>query len=242
MDSAGKFYLAKGGFNLPVIRPIPGCSEMIRLILILFIALDSQSHAGLAWESKSIKLKAEPGQSSATVEFVFRNGGAGVVEIEKVSTSCGCTTATIDKKIIAPGEKGSIKGKFDFGPREGIHTKLFRVLTSDGKHETLHFTVDIPTLYQFPAKLFVWTVSDGKAKPGVCRLLNQSSKSIEIQSVKSSNPVFGATLKEVRPGFEYELTITPTEASRSSRSIITITAEPTPGNKPKVYKIYTVIR
>ena len=216
--------------------------HVVSPVLILFFLMTYQSHAGLVWESKSIKLKAEPGQSSAMVEFSFRNDDLKAVEIKTVKTSCGCTTSSVEKKIIAPGDKGSIKGEFNFGPREGVHTKLFRVLTSDGKHETLYFTVDIPILYQFPAKLFVWTVSDGKAKPRIFRLLNQTSKSVKIKSVESSSSVFGTTLREIRPGFEYELTIIPIEVSRSSRSIITITAEPTPGNKAKVYKVYTVIR
>jgi len=215
---------------------------MMRLAFILSLVLAYQAHAGLAWESKSIKLKAEPGQSSAMVEFVYRNDSAETVEIVKVKTSCGCTTASAGKKNVAPGEEGSIKGKFDFGPREGVHTKRFYIYTSEGKCDTLCLTVDIPTLYKFPGKLFVWTISDGKAKPRIFRLLNQSSKSIKIKSVENSNPVFGTVLKEVRPGFEYELTIAPTKLSHSARSVITITTEPTPGNKPKVYRVYTVIR
>lgn len=215
---------------------------MMRIIPILFLIFAYKSHAALVWESKTIELKAEPGQSSATVEFAFRNDAEEVVEIVKVSTSCGCTTAKIDKKRFAPGEAGSITGKFDFGPREGMQTKLFRVVTSNGKHEILKLTVDIPILYTFQGKMFVWTVSSDNDKPRICQLLNQSSKAIHIASVKSSSPAFEATLEETRTGFEYELTITPKDVSRPARSVITITTEPIPGNKPRVYRLYAVIR
>ena len=220
---------------------------MIRLTFIISLILTHPSYAGLVWESKTVELKAEPGQSSATVEFPFRNDGEEAVDVVKVSTSCGCTTASIDKRRYVPGEAGSIKGVFDFGPREGMQTKLFRVLTSDGKHETLYFKVDIPVLYTFPGKMFVWKASGSNTQSRVCRLLNQSSKSIKIesikvQSIKGASSAFDAALKEVKPGFEYELTIAPKDVSHPAHSIIILTTEPIPGNRPRVYRLYAIIR
>lgn len=49
------------------------------------------------------------------VDYTFRvkNSGGADLEILKVSTSCGCTTAEISKEKIAPGEEAELRVKFN---------------------------------------------------------------------------------------------------------------------------------
>ncbi len=212
---------------------------LVRLTLVPLVMVACQSHAGLDWESKSIRLKADPGQSSVTVEFACRNTGKDTVAIGKVKTSCGCTSATITKKTIAPEEQGTIRGNFVFGNREGLQRKRFEVVTNDGKRHTLYLSVDIPRTYQvFPRRLS-WNSPDDRAAKS-CRMVNVSTTPIKIASAKSSSPAFNAELKELRSGFEYEVLVTPTGTNNPIKAIITASTEPINGHKPRTYKIYAV--
>lgn len=51
------------------------------------------------------------------VEHVFevRNEGGGALEIKRVSTSCGCTKAKVDKERLEPGEKAELLVTYDSG-------------------------------------------------------------------------------------------------------------------------------
>ena len=45
--------------------------------------------------------------------FLVRNRGKSPLEIYHLSTSCGCTTASIDKKLIEPGQSATLTVTFD---------------------------------------------------------------------------------------------------------------------------------
>jgi hypothetical protein len=48
-------------------------------------------------------------------DIVIENDGGSPLIIEEVSTSCGCTTGTIEPGTISPGEKGVLHIEFDSG-------------------------------------------------------------------------------------------------------------------------------
>jgi hypothetical protein len=50
-----------------------------------------------------------------TYELIVSNQGNSPLEVESVSTSCGCTTATLEPMTIQPGEKGTLHIEFDSG-------------------------------------------------------------------------------------------------------------------------------
>ena len=47
------------------------------------------------------------------VEFKVRNAGGSPLEITRVSTSCGCTTAEIEDEVLLPGETTALHVTFD---------------------------------------------------------------------------------------------------------------------------------
>jgi len=51
--------------------------------------------------------------SNGETEFVFVNKGQKPIILNHVSASCGCTSPDWTKKPILPGEKGSVKVKYD---------------------------------------------------------------------------------------------------------------------------------
>ncbi len=50
-----------------------------------------------------------------TIEIAVRNLGKGDLVIEAVTTSCGCTTASITPEVIPPGATGTLSIRYDSG-------------------------------------------------------------------------------------------------------------------------------
>ncbi len=55
--------------------------------------------------------------------FLVKNLGEETLEIKKVATSCGCTTAEIAKEKINPGEEVNLLVVYDTGAMSGAHAK-----------------------------------------------------------------------------------------------------------------------
>ena len=70
-------------------------------------------------------------QSDGAVSTTFRvmNNGSEDVIIEEVLTSCSCTTAEIDKKILRPNEGGILKVVFDPNYHYEDDGRFFRTAT-----------------------------------------------------------------------------------------------------------------
>jgi hypothetical protein len=47
--------------------------------------------------------------------FTVKNEGESILKIDRIATSCGCTTAKIDKEEIKPEEKAQLQVVFDTG-------------------------------------------------------------------------------------------------------------------------------
>lgn len=56
--------------------------------------------------------------------FKIKNSGNDVLEIKRVATSCGCTTAKVDKEKINPGEEANVSVTYDTAAMgDGPHGK-----------------------------------------------------------------------------------------------------------------------
>lgn len=64
-------------------------------------------------------------QYGQTVEYSFmvKNTGSEMLEIKRLATSCGCTTAKITKEQIDPGEETELRVTYDSGAMSGPHGK-----------------------------------------------------------------------------------------------------------------------
>ena len=61
-----------------------------------------------------------------THTFKFKNTGDKSLLIQNIETSCGCLSASYDKKPIPPGEEGSIEVQFD---SKGQYGKQYKIIT-----------------------------------------------------------------------------------------------------------------
>lgn len=66
-------------------------------------------------------------QELIELTYTIRNEGGSPLKIEKLSTSCGCTRAEVDKEVLAPGE--STKMRVTLDPTEDdLYGNILRVV------------------------------------------------------------------------------------------------------------------
>jgi hypothetical protein len=82
-----------------------------------------------------------PFKGVAECEFTFVNTGKEPLIIQSCPSTCGCTVPTCPKdKPVKPGEKGTIKVKYNNTHISGIFTKQFTV-TSNAKNSPVRITI-----------------------------------------------------------------------------------------------------
>lgn len=74
-------------------------------------------------------------------EFIVKNAGDGLLLIDKVKTTCGCTVAQPEKKDLQPGESTKIKATLTLANRQGPQTKQITVESNDPETPVLTLTI-----------------------------------------------------------------------------------------------------
>src|SRR4051812_18811375 len=87
------------------------------LFLLCLLALPCK--AGLQWAQKEILLPLDSSQTEGITEFLFTNTGTSTTTITSVKPGCGCTSYSLDKTVVPPGESGKLKVVFSLGDRKG---------------------------------------------------------------------------------------------------------------------------
>ena len=110
-------------FNLDLLRL--GLLAVVAVAAVLLAACGS-SPPRIVVEPASQDLGERP-QEPLELSYTVRNEGGSPLQIEKVSTSCDCTTAAVESDTIPPG--GSAKLRVTLDPTEdNIYGNLLRVI------------------------------------------------------------------------------------------------------------------
>jgi hypothetical protein len=67
---------------------------------------------------------------AVTTQFTFKNTGDAPIIIQRVSSSCGCTTPSYTRQPILPGKEGTISAQYSTVRRPGTFNKTIRVYTN----------------------------------------------------------------------------------------------------------------
>lgn len=113
--------------------------------------------ASLSWSVDQLDLPAQVLDRSLSAEFPFTNKTDAPVTITEVTSSCGCTTAEVGERTLAPGKGGIIKAVFEIGDRVGPQEKKITVKTDDGKTQVLSIKTIIPELLTLKPRLVMWS-------------------------------------------------------------------------------------
>ena len=213
---------------------------MLRVTLLL-LSLAATASAQLRWENPVQQFHRAPEDREVETRFAFKNSGEKSVTIEKVRTSCGCTTATPNKKTYAPGESGEITAKFRFGSRTGPLRKTISVTTDDLPAQPtvldLRVWVQDPITVQ-PALVF-WRVGDPPEPKSV--QLTAPGPAVRIKGITSTNPRVVATLQTVKEGSAYTVSIRPSETTQKEAAEFIVQTD-FPPDAPRSYKIFARVK
>lgn len=192
---------------------------MRRLFILVFVSLIlgvGQVTAELVWKSKSIRKDAGALDTKVTATFHFSNRGKNDVEIESITTSCGCTTTTLTKKIYRPGEAGSISVTLDIGRRLGLQTKTVSVKIKGVKNLTiLTMKTQIPTLMTFRPSIVYWR--QGEATDPKYIELDVAEKKMSVVKVESDHGSIRAKLEPWGKGYRIKINPTRLDSIRDNQ-------------------------
>jgi len=206
----------------------PAIHKLLRMKRLSLLALagaaaSAPAYGKLSFETKVIEDVIPHDAKAYPFAFAFENKGDRAVEISEIKTSCGCTTAKLPKKTYAPGEKGTIKGSFSVGSRQGKQHKNIRVLTDDIAQPEIQLALrlEIPKLVSMKPGLLLWRVgSEPEAK--TLTIQPNGDLGARIAEVVCKDENFEFTVNEAD---EFEPTIveiTPNNVSEKARSIIRV--------------------
>ncbi len=193
--------------------------------------------------------------------FAIVNKGDDTLKIANLMTSCGCTAADLETKILLPGQSVKASLEFNTAGRVGAQTKYISIASNDKNHPQMKFTlrgniviadtgkkaevINGPKIY-FPEKQHDFgLVEEGKIYEYTFRFSNTGNSDLEIKDLKTSCGCTAALLssKTIKPGGEGTLKIeldTSNRFGRMSRNITLTTNEP--DGEIKVLTIYAEVK
>ena len=212
----------------------------MRTLLFLLWAFAGSAFGQLAWENPEQTFNSKPQDASVVAKYRFTNNGKESIKIENVKTSCGCTTAALTKTDYAPGESGEIEAKFIFAGRTGRQEKAIMVTTSVAPKEPtiLRLVVNIEEPVKIQPEVVFWRVGD-QPDPKTIHIAVADDSPAKIASVESDNPAVKVQLKEVKPGKEYEVQVTPASVTQPGGATLLIRTD---GDNPQTKYAYVRIK
>jgi len=167
--------------------------------------------------------------------FKFNNDGDYPVTFNSITSSCGCTTTSLEKMTYLPGEEGEIEAIFTIGQREGLQRKKITVLTDDtdfSRYELI-LEVNIPKIAEINTRLLYWK-KDERLDPKTITIDFHPDEPIKITDVKMSNESFKLDMNEVLTGKQYIISVDPGTARNSKNGNLLVKTD-FPKDNPKIY-------
>ena len=75
-------------------------------------------------------------------QFSLRNFGATDLTIERVSTTCGCTAALLDDKVVKPGGRATLRVTLETRNAKGKIVRSVLVKSNDPQHPTTEIKLE----------------------------------------------------------------------------------------------------
>jgi hypothetical protein len=151
--------------------------------------------------------------------FAFSNTGDAPLNVEKVSSSCGCTAALASAKVLAPGESGEIQASFDSARFRGAINKTVYLYTNDPARPMVQLQIKGTVREEVtlePQLVNFGTVSPKRTVTAKVVLVNQGEQEVRLGKAETTAP-------ELTAGLSSE-TVPP-----RGKATITLTLTPKPG-------------
>jgi hypothetical protein len=211
-------------------------------LLLVLATLATPVFGQLKWENTEQTFSAKPLDKVIVAKFRFTNIGNTSLKITDLRPSCGCTTAALQKKECGPGESGEIEARFKFDGRVGHQEKWIKVTTDwvPPQPTILRMTVNIPEVITIQPELVIWRVGE-QPKPKTIRVAIPGDVPAKIVSIQPDNRSVKLELREVRPGKELEVKVTPVNTSGPENATLLIRTDYPPEN-PATHYAYVRVK
>jgi hypothetical protein len=216
----------------------PAFSAWLAAFFLVFTGASGM--AQLSWTDKKLELTSDSTAPTLEGRFHFVNSGAKPVDIIRVTTSCGCTSANLGQRHFEPGKGGDIVITYTRGSRTGTQTNLIAVQTGDPQPIMLTLVVHIPEVVRLDPAFVTWTHNEAKT-PKTIRLKLVVPGKITALDVQSSDPAIDAEAWVAVPGQEYRLVVSPRDVRHFLRAVLTITCE-LDGKDKKTFTSYATVQ
>lgn len=216
--------------------------RLLPLLAVLLAFAAPTAQAQLKWDHPVQQFHRVPEDKEIYAHYTFKNVGTTPVTIKTLRSSCGCTTAHLDKKTYAPGEAGEVVLHFIFGDRKGYFRKGVAVTTDDKTAEplTLGLSIDIHDPVTLAPALVIWKTGEPVAAKNV-QFNAEAAQPVHVKSVTSSNPRLAAKLDTIKAGEQYAISVTPADTAQKESAEISVQTD-FPADAPRVYTIHARIK
>jgi hypothetical protein len=144
--------------------------------------------------------------------FTFRNSGTGVLRIEKVKSSCGCTAALPEKRQLEPGDETTLAVTFRSGSMRDRVTKHIYVDTNDAVEPSTTLTITATVKVEVdisPRSVYIGDLRVGETAQRSVEIIPVSAKSFRVVDVSANDPAVQVReiVSPAKEGDSYKLTI-----------------------------------
>ncbi|MGE5341657.1 MAG: DUF1573 domain-containing protein [Candidatus Omnitrophota bacterium] len=205
--------------------------RLLILVLISCLSVSVFAKIEMKFEKTIVDFGEAVSDQVMTIEFKFENTGDETLTIGNISTSCGCTLATLEKKVYNPGEKGTLQVKFDPKTINGPVTRAITVNSNDSANPSLHLEIKgIVRLTQFAELEFdpgadeinFGVVKIGQPQTGKIKFKNTGDIPLEFNDITTYPEIYAVFPKKtIAPKEEVEVKIvfTPMQVGRFSNAM-----------------------
>lgn len=223
---------------------VPRIFTPLTLFTLALLSAAPLAQATLKFEETLIEHTATAEEVDFTAIYKFTNTGSEAIKINKVTTTCGCTTAKLEKKEFAPGESGQIPVTFKYEDRKDFQMKSIGVETTGGTYQ-LTLEVMIPAFVEINPPMHTWD-KGGEPEPRVFTIKVEAGTPFEVVEVELDNAKkFSGTLvettKDPKKGRQYTYTVTPGSTEKYEKSVIRVKTN-FPKDKPRVFKTFCMVK
>ncbi len=189
---------------------IKRCCQYIVLILVT-IALNSHSFAvndptksgkvkgnqpdssytggKIAFDTETWDFGYAPGNALVRHIFTIKNEGKEDLRILKVKPTCGCTSAPLEKKVLAPGEQTELDVGFKTLRFKGAVEKHIKITSSDPNNGDIKLAFSAivdephPVLRIYPDKFDFVQIKEGESAEQHVNITNITIKPVKLNYV-----------------------------------------------------------
>ncbi len=159
--------------------------------------------------------------------FRFTNTSQAPVVIERVQSSCGCTTPAYRREPVRPGEDGTIEVKFNPANFKGRITRTVTVFYNNGKgRELLTVKADITGKPRSQAEAYPFSLESGiradRLHVPFAYIENGSVNSMVVELINTANKRVAVDIDEITDGGQLTAVV-PDALAAGERAAVTIT-------------------